>query len=362
MQTVEVTPMPLDRRPLSREELRQVIEGRGSAFRVPLMIHFWVTPSAFGERQGAVERILDAYPSDMQDLWFKIPAVYDAPADDPSYRWSWKDAADKRAALDNAGFIDEWEDELEPLLADFPSADYPGLTADNPPEDGRYRLGCWWYFFFERFWSVRGMENALTDFYEYPDEVHALFRKLTDFYLRMIERGKRELNLDGIFTSDDLGTQSSTFFSVRIFREFFAPYYKEIIDRVHELGMHFWLHTCGNIEAFLPEFIDLGIDVLHPIQKYTMEEKRIAGAFGDKIAIWSGFDVQQTIPYGTPEEVRREVRFLIDTYARRDGRFMLTLGNGATPDTPLESLDALLDEALRYGAEVVGRMRPEAAP
>ena len=178
----------------------------------------------------------------------------------------------------------------------------------------------------------------------------------------MIERGKRELNLDGIFTSDDLGTQSSTFFSVRIFREFFAPYYKEIIDRVHELGMHFWLHTCGNIEAFLPEFIDLGIDVLHPIQKYTMEEKRIAGAFGDKIAIWSGFDVQQTIPYGTPEEVRREVRFLIDTYARRDGRFMLTLGNGATPDTPLESLDALLDEALRYGAEVVGRMRPEAAP
>ena len=57
MQTVEVTPMPLDRRPLSREELRQVIEGRGSAFRVPLMIHFWVTPSAFGERQGAVERI-----------------------------------------------------------------------------------------------------------------------------------------------------------------------------------------------------------------------------------------------------------------------------------------------------------------
>ena len=62
-----------------------------------------------------------------------------------------------------------------------------------------------------------------------------------------------------------------------------------------------------------------------------------------------GFDVQRTIPYGTPDDVRREVRFLMDAYRREDGRFMLTLGNGATPDTPLASLEALLDEALRYG-------------
>ena len=342
------------RKPLTRDELRRVIEGQGNVGRVPLMVHFWVTPSAFGDKQGDVERILERYPSDMQDIWFRIPSVYDAPADDPSYRWSWRDADKTGTALDNAGFIEEWEDELEPTLNDFPSPDYPGLTANNPPEDGRYRLGCWWYFFFERFWSIRGMENALTDFYEYPDEVHALFRKLTDFYLRMIERGKKELNLDGIFTSDDLGTQASTFFSGKIFDEFFAPYYKEIIDKVHSLGMHFWLHTCGNIEAFLPKFIDLGIDVLHPIQKYTMQEKHIAETFGDKICIWSGFDVQQTIPYGTPEDVRREARFLIDAYARKDGRFMLTLGNGATPDTPLPSLDALLDEALTYGEKVIG--------
>ena len=82
--------------------------------------------------------------------------------------------------------------------------------------------------------------------------------------------------------------------------------------------------------------------------------KHIAETFGDKICIWSGFDVQKTIPYGTPEDVRREARFLIDAYARKDGRFMLTLGNGATPDTPLASLDALLDEALTYGEKVIG--------
>ena len=335
------------RKPLSREEMRRVIEGRGQARRVPLMIHFWVNPEAFGERAGAVRRLLDAYPMDAQVSWFRMPGVYDAPEDDPSFRWSWRDAKEHGAALDNAGFIEDWESELAPLLADFPSPDYPGLLPACPPEDGRYRLGGWWYFFFERFWSIRGMENALTDFYLYPDAVHALFSALTDFYLRVVERGHEALRLDGILTSDDLGTQTSTFFAPQIFDEFFAPYYKRVIDRVHELGMHFWLHACGNIEALIPRFIDLGVDVLHPIQKYTMDERHIARTYGDKIAIWAGFDVQRIIPYGTPEDVRREVRYLMDTYRRPEGRFMLTLGNGATPDTPLPSLEALLDEAYK---------------
>ena len=338
-----------DRRPLTRDELKRVIEGRGQAHRVPLMVHFWVTPSAFGEKSGEVAQILSEYPSDIQPVWLRIPGMYDAPADDKSYRWCYHDEDTSTKALDSAGFIREWEDDLQPTLDDFPSADYPGLTAGAPAPDGRYRLGCWWYFFYERFWSMRGMEDALTDFYLYPDEVHALFDRLADFYVRLVERAHDELGLDGIFTSDDLGTQTSTFFSREIFDEFFAPYYKRVIDRAHQLGMHFWLHTCGNIEAFLPRFIDLGIDVIHPIQKYTMDERHIQKTFGDDIAIWSGFDVQRIIPYGTPEDVRREVRYLIDTYRRPDGRFMLTLGNGATPDTPLDSLRALFDEAFTYG-------------
>ena len=111
------------RKPLPREALRRVIEGKGHAGRVPLMVHFWVTPSAFGDRQADVERILGKYPSDIQDVWFRIPSVYDAPADDPSYRWSWRDADKTGAALDNAGFIEVWDAELGPTLADFPSPD-----------------------------------------------------------------------------------------------------------------------------------------------------------------------------------------------------------------------------------------------
>ena len=331
--------------PLTRDELRQVIEGRGAVHRIPIMYKFWIYPSAF-ERPEEISALLDKYPEDMQQLFINIPDVYTAPPEYPSYRWSYMDKPHTGRSYDNAGFITDWDTQLEPLLKDFPDADYPGLTSGNLPPDGRYRLGRWWYFFFERFWSIRGMENALTDFYEYPEAVHALFDKLCGFYERLVDRCAEEMQLDGIFTSDDLGTQTDTFFSPEIFDEFFAPYYKRVIDRVHSHGMHFWLHACGNIEKLLPRLIELGVDVIHPIQKYTMDERHIAQAYGDKITIWAGFDVQRIIPYGTPEEVRREIRNLKQAYSRPEGRFMLTLGNGTTPDTPYESLAALFDESV----------------
>lgn len=331
---------------LSKEQVRSVIEGRGAAPRIPMMYHFWTNPAVFAD-PGKTAELLSRYPQDVQTVDIHIPQLYDAPADCPSYRWSYMDEPVSGRAYDNAGFLTDWDSQLDLLLNDFPSPEYPGLTAGAPAADGRYRLGVWWYFFFERFWSMRGMENALADFYENPECVHALFDKLCGFYERTIDRCAQELQLDGIFTSDDLGTQTDVFFSPAIFDEFFYPYYKRVIDRAHSHGMHFWLHTCGNIEKFLPRFIDMGLDVIHPIQKYTMEEKHIADTYQDRITIWSGFDVQRTIPYGTPEDVRREVRHLKECYSRPEGRFMITLGNSATKDTPYESLKALLEETVK---------------
>ena len=95
----------------------------------------------------------------------------------------------------------------------------------------------------------------MTDFYLYPEYIHKLFQKLTDFYMRMMERACEKNQVDGFFVSDDIGAQQAPFFSLEIFREFFKPYYKQLFDKAHELGAHFWLHTCGNIELFIPEFI-----------------------------------------------------------------------------------------------------------
>lgn len=339
--------------PLTSEKLASVIEGRGAAERVPVLLHFWVDVDDFGERAGEVREILSRYPEDAQYISTNLPGVWDAPGDDPSYRWV---NVDKPEGADAAGIdarvaITDWAD-LDGVVAEFPDANYPRLFTEIPESDGRYRLARWWYCLFERHWQLRGMTNALMDYYTNPDEVHRLFRAVTDFYKVVMERARAETDADGVFTSDDLGTQGGPFFSPQIFADFYAPYYRELIDKAHSLGMHFWLHACGNIEPFLPAFIDLGLDVIHPIQKYTMDEAEIAHKYGADICVWAGFDVQRTIPWGSPEDVRREVRYLVDTYARPDGRLMLTAGNAVKGDCPTASIDALFDEMFAYGASL----------
>ena len=351
---------PAKHPPLSRAEVASVIEGRSIARRVPIEIHFWVHSETFGERQTAVRQILSAYPEDVQIVELRIPDIYQSPEDDPEYRWVPADVLssfddpfqNESIPYDQRIALKDWS-QLDEVLDRFPRPDYRGLFRNAPTDDGRYRLGHWWYCLFERHWSLRGMTNALTDYYEYPRQVHRLFRALTDYYLGIMERGRKEQSLDGIFTSDDLGTQTQPFFSLKIFREFYKPYYRELIERAHALGMHFWMHACGNIEPFIPDWIEIGLDVLHPIQKHTMNERQIAARYGNQLAIWAGLDVQQVIPWGTPEQVRAEVRFLMDTYWQPGkGRLMLTAGNGINEDCPLESLQAFFDEAVRYGAKV----------
>lgn len=331
---------------LSREEVKQVIEGRGKASRVPILFDMWIYDNIFDGSQEARENWLKDYPRDIAIVDIDLPDAFAAPEDDPDYMWAPRKMEQKAdVGIDAQCVIEDWDD-TEEFYARFPSPEYRRMIRNNGTEDGRYRLGRAWFWLFERLWSLRGMENALTDFYLYPDEIHELFQRLTDFYKRALERAVEEAHIDGFFISDDIGTQTGPFFSLDIFREFFKPYYKQLIDRAHELGVHMWLHTCGNIEIFLPEFIEIGLDVIHPIQKYTMDEKEIAEKYGDKICILAGFDVQQTIPFGTVEDVKNEVHYLRKTFERPEGRFMLTMGNGSTPDWKLESLDAL------YGASV----------
>ena len=338
--------------PLTREELINVIEGKSKACRIPVLLHIWTGAYAFApELHPRVIKLLTDYPCDAQVIGIPMPEHFNAPEDDPAYRWLYYDnPVPEVCAIDESVYIPDW-DCIDEIIANAPSSDYAGLLKNDQPPDGRYRIAHWWGFLYEKHWGFRGMTNALTDYYEYPDEVHKLFRAMTDFYKGAFTRFA-SAGIDGIFTSDDLGTQCNSFFSPDIFREFFFPYYKELIDHAHSLGMHFWLHTCGHILNLLPQLIEAGVDVVHPIQKHTMDEKEVAQKFGDEICIFAGFDVQQAIPYGTVEDVKNEVRFLYNTYFRPDGRLMFTAGNGITGDCPIDSLEMLFKESFDYGMEI----------
>ena len=148
---------------LTREDICRVIEGRGNANRIPILFHFWLHAETFSAEANEVRKIMDQYPDDVQVIPFRIPDVYIAPDDDPSYRWSCMDKPNNSAALDNSGFIAEWETQLEDFLADFPSPEYPALIPDAPADDGRYRLGMYVVVFLLRALLVRPRDGKRAD-------------------------------------------------------------------------------------------------------------------------------------------------------------------------------------------------------
>lgn len=296
----------------------------------------------------------------MDHAFLQFPGLTEGPAEDPDYYWAVPSAQNVGGrGLDSQCVIADWEDEesVEAFFDSFPDPDSSAMIIEEKKKEGRYLLGRWWDCLFERLWKLRGMENALMDFYLYPEQIHRLFDQVTRFYMRAMERAKEAWDVDGFFVSDDIGTQKSPFFSMEIFREFFKPYYKRLFDKAHELGTHFWRHSCGNIEPFLPEFAEIGLDVVHPIQKNTMEERKIAEMIGDKMCIFAGFDVQHLMAFGTPEEVKEEVRFLMETYKRQDGRLMMTMGNGSTEDWKIENLQLYMRH--RWNMEGLRRTIPD---
>lgn len=158
------------------------------------------------------------------------------------------------------------------------------------------------------------------------------------------------LNPDGFWTSDDLGHQTGPMMSPQIFHELIYPFYRLVGEAIHESGMHFWLHSCGDNTLLLPDLIEAGVDIFHPVQKHTMDERAVAEEFGGRISFLAGIDVQHTLQEMDADGVRREVRFLIDTFDRTDGRMCIAAGNGIVSGTPIENIEAFLDEAVRYGA------------
>jgi uroporphyrinogen decarboxylase len=341
---IELVMSTLDyRQPLPRQEVINAIERRHPA-RVPLIMTRWWGEGLveqYGDRLKAFER----YPQDVEMVWIEPLEVQHM-----GLSWPLPDggAHDAAAVIDDWAKLDEFIAKM-PDPATDPQIDRLVAQAEKARQQDRYLLFCWWRLFFERPWGLRGLQNLLMDYYIAPDQVHRLYTALCDLYCGYLSRAIEVLHPDGFWTSDDLGHQKNLFMRPDTFREFLKPYYQRIGAVVKPAQIHWWLHSCGNNAKVLDDLIEVGVDVFHPVQKGTMDEAVVARDFGDRLTFLAGFDVQHILQEATPDDVRQEVRHLINTFDRPNGGLCLAAGNGIVAGTPFENIEAFLDETLSYG-------------
>ncbi|MCJ7752397.1 MAG: methyltransferase, partial [Armatimonadetes bacterium] len=153
-------------------------------------------------------------------------------------------------------------------------------------------------------------------------------------------------------SGSDYGTQQGPTFSPATFADLYAPCYQRLNDYVHEhTNLKTWYHCCGSIYRLLPTFIDMGVDIINPVQcsAADMEPARLKREFGGKIVFWGGgVNTQHTLPFGTPEKVAEEVKERLRIFAPGGGFVFGTIHN-IQQGVPAENLVAMFDAALEWG-------------
>ncbi|MCM8814597.1 MAG: hypothetical protein NC931_01225 [Candidatus Omnitrophica bacterium] len=207
-----------------------------------------------------------------------------------------------------------------------------------------YRI-IWAGDLWERATFMRGMENLLTDIILNPDFVMELLRGIADYVLGTMEILFERFEFEAIALSDDYGTQKDMLISPSLWRKFIKPLLKEIFEYGQKREKRIFLHSCGNIIAIIPDLIELGLDILHPIQPEAMDIFYLKKEFGMDLCFCGGIRTQDLLVTGTPEEVRSEVKHLKETMGKGGG-YILEPGIIIQADVRPENLYAMIDQAM----------------
>jgi uroporphyrinogen decarboxylase len=231
------------------------------------------------------------------------------------------------------------------VFVDAPTVDAARALLEQHPDSFRVAYIGWGLF--EQSWRIRGFENALTDAVAEPDFFAELIRRLRDLYLAFVEQCAG-LPADAVMFGDDWGDQRGVILGPDRWRRFIQPAWAEIYDAVHAQGKLVISHCCGSIADIMPDIVEMGLDMLESVQPEAagMVPYELKRQWGDDIAFWGGLGSQSTIPFGSPDEIRAEVRRLCAEMGKGGG-YILSPAKSLQPETPTENLVAVVESFTR---------------
>jgi uroporphyrinogen decarboxylase len=221
--------------------------------------------------------------------------------------------------------------------------------------DGQYAIVMGNGNIFETSWYMVGFEDMFALLVTDPELAYRLLEKVTDFYAAFFERAltAAEGGIDIVFTADDIGQQSGLLMSLPMWEEILKPHHVRLNRLLHGFGVKVMYHTDGAIMEAVDGLVDMGIDILEAIQfdARGMNSETLKGNWGHRLCFHGGVSVQSTLPFGSVEDVRREVRERIRVLGEHGG-YIPAPSHAIQGGTPPENIIAFLEEAGRYPLEL----------
>jgi len=254
--------------------------------------------------------------------------------------------------------------ELDKFDLLFDRWDYPAVYDETYEQYGqraqkiynstdRFVVALWRLHLLQAGQFMRGYENFLIDIMIDETLVNGLLEKLTDVYINRISSFAPHIknSVDAIFLTDDLGTQDAPLISPETYRKMVKPYMKKIISHIKKvIDKPVIMHTCGAVSDFIPDLIEIGVDVLNPVQITAagMDPKKLKKEFGKDIAFWGGgCSTQGILDHGSPEQVAEDVKRNIDAFAPGGG-FVFTQVHNIQAGVPIKNIITMFETAFKY--------------
>lgn len=206
---------------------------------------------------------------------------------------------------------------------------------------------------FERSWTLRGFENLMLDMAAEEPALERFLDSITDYQVEVARRFVA-IGVDGARIGDDYGSQLGLLMSPDAWRRYIKPRLRRIYRVYQDAGLPVIQHSCGDIRSVLPDFVEMGLDVLHPLQPKAMPHRDIVEACGGRICFFGGIDTQELLPFGTPRDVRESVLKCVESLGK-SGSYIVAPSQEVMSDVPAGNVRALVAAIKEFRDRVPGR-------